>query len=78
MSSRPAPKVHNNAVRAWAEVRVPVAGISFVPILRRDGSIASSPGYDAITGLFFDPRGATFPRWRSIRRRTMRKVRSTR
>ena len=44
------------------KLRVPVlAGISFVPILRRDGSIASSPGYDAITGLFFDPRGATFP-----------------
>ena len=31
------------------------------PTLRADGSLLSAPGYDTATGLFFDPRGVTFP-----------------
>lgn len=31
------------------------------PTLRPDGSLLSVPGYDKATGLFFDPRGVTFP-----------------
>lgn len=31
------------------------------PTLRFDGSILDRPGYDALTGLLYDPRGVVFP-----------------
>lgn len=34
-----------------------LAGIVKTPVLRPDGSVLSTPGYDATTGLFFDPTG---------------------
>ena len=39
-------------------------GIIQAPSLRFDGSILDQPGYDRATGLFFEPRDATFPRVR--------------
>ena len=36
-------------------------GIITVPTLRSDGSILSAPGFDAPTGMIFDPNGAEFP-----------------
>ena len=42
--------------------RVPVlTGIVTAPTLRSDGSVLQVPGYDTATGLWFDPRGQTFP-----------------
>jgi hypothetical protein len=43
--------------------RLPVlTGLINCPTLRPDGSILDVPGYDAATGLLFDPQGAIFPR----------------
>ncbi len=43
--------------------RLPVlSGLIDCPTLRPDGSILDAPGYDATTGLLFDPQGETFPR----------------
>jgi len=36
-------------------------GIVTAPTLREDGSILQVPGYDAASGLIFEPGGATFP-----------------
>ena len=42
--------------------RLPVlTGIINAPTLRDDGSILDQPGYDAQTGLLFDPQGERFP-----------------
>lgn len=42
--------------------RLPVlTGIINAPTLREDGSILDQPGYDAQTGLLFDPQGEHFP-----------------
>ncbi len=42
--------------------RLPVlTGIINAPTLRDDGSILDQPGYDAETGLLFDPQGERFP-----------------
>ena len=42
--------------------RLPVlTGIINAPTLRADGSILDLPGYDAQTGLLFDPQDAQFP-----------------
>jgi len=42
--------------------RLPVlTGIINCPTLRDDGSILDQPGYDAQTGLLFDPQGERFP-----------------
>lgn len=42
--------------------RLPVlTGIINAPTLREDGSILDHPGYDAQTGLLFDPQGERFP-----------------
>jgi hypothetical protein len=38
-----------------------LTGVINAPTLRPDGSLLSEPGYDAATGLFFDPRGCVFP-----------------
>src|SRR5262249_48383910 len=43
--------------------RLPVlTGLINCPTLRADGSILDRPGYDAATGLLFDPKGENFPR----------------
>jgi bifunctional DNA primase/polymerase-like protein len=39
----------------------PLLGVVTAPTLRPDGTVLDRPGYDAATGLFFDPQGATFP-----------------
>ena len=51
-----------NAVLASIEYHgIPVAtGIVSSPILRADGTIATEPGYDALTGLYLDTSG-TYP-----------------
>jgi hypothetical protein len=38
-----------------------LTGLINAPTLRRDGSILDQPGYDAATGLLFDPQGVRFP-----------------
>jgi putative DNA primase/helicase len=35
-------------------------GISTIPVFRRDGSICVDPGYDEVSGVFFDPLGTSF------------------
>jgi putative DNA primase/helicase len=43
-------------------LRLPVlVGVVNCPQLAADGRILDKPGYDAKTGVFFDPRGAKFP-----------------
>lgn len=39
----------------------PLTAIIETPTLRPDGSILATPGYDAVTGLFYDPGTTTFP-----------------
>jgi hypothetical protein len=36
-------------------------GVTAAPFLRFDGSICQTPGYDAATGVWFDPCGTVFP-----------------
>ncbi len=44
------------------EWRLPVlTGIVGAPTLRRDGSVLDMPGYDALTGILYDPGGIAFP-----------------
>lgn len=38
-----------------------LSGITEVPTLRPNGTVLSTPGYDRVTGLYFDPRGVKFP-----------------
>jgi hypothetical protein len=38
-----------------------LSGVINAPTIRHDGSVLSVPGYDALTGLLFDPRGVAFP-----------------
>jgi hypothetical protein len=38
-----------------------LTGIANAPTLRPDGSILDQPGYDAATGILYDPRGVDFP-----------------
>ena len=41
--------------------RFPVlTGVTTAPTIRPDGSLLQQPGYDAATGLFFDPQGEIF------------------
>lgn len=40
---------------AWPGLRV-LTGVIDAPVLRRDGTVLSGAGYDAGTGLFFEPR----------------------
>lgn len=37
-----------------------ITGITSVPVLRPDGTILDTPGYDAVTGLLFDPDGIEY------------------
>ena len=49
------------AVRGqWSGIRS-LAGIVTAPVLRPDGSVLNSAGYDPQTGLLFDPQGVSFP-----------------
>lgn len=43
----------------WPGIR-PLAGVSDAPVLRRDGGIFQTPGYDARTGVLYQPAGV-FP-----------------
>lgn len=45
-----------SARRSWPTVRV-LSGVSDVPVLRPDGSIWQSPGYDPVTGIIYNPGG---------------------
>jgi len=38
-----------------------LSGIANAPTLRPDGSILDQPGYDAATGILYDPRGVDYP-----------------
>jgi hypothetical protein len=52
-------KAYKDRVGHW---RLPVlAGVTNAPTLRADGSILATPGYDAASGLLYDPCGAEFP-----------------
>jgi hypothetical protein len=44
------------AAGRWPKIR-PLEAISPTPVLRRDGTILQSPGYDAATGVLYEPRG---------------------
>ena len=47
---------------ALGNLRFPILrGVITAPTIRADGSVLSKPGYDAATGLLFDPRGVDFP-----------------
>jgi putative DNA primase/helicase len=39
----------------------PLNGVINSPLMRANGDILDAPGYDAKTGLLFDPRGVEFP-----------------
>ncbi len=44
----------------WSGIRS-LAGVVTAPVLRPDGSVLNSAGYDPQTGLLFDPQGVAFP-----------------
>ncbi len=44
----------------WENTR-PLHGVVESPTVRRDGTVLDKPGYDARTGLYFDPGGVEFP-----------------
>jgi hypothetical protein len=48
------------ADRAGWRCRV-LNGITEIPILRHDGSVCATPGYDERSGLYFNPNGRRFP-----------------
>lgn len=51
-----------NALTARPSWPFPVLeGVIHSPTLRPDGSILDTPGYDADTGLFYDPGRTVFP-----------------
>ena len=45
----------------WDNVPV-VKGISQCPVLRRDGSVWDTPGYDSVSGWYYDPGVAVYPK----------------
>ncbi len=44
----------------WPKIRS-LTGVVTSPVLRPDGSVLNSPGFDPATGLLFDPQGIAFP-----------------
>ncbi len=44
----------------WASIR-PLAGVIESPILRGDGTVLATPGYDGTTGLILEPTGTIHP-----------------
>ena len=52
-----------NTLLAREQWNLPIlSGIVNCPVLRPDGSVVEIPGYDAATGLLFDPQGVQFDR----------------
>lgn len=49
-----------DAAGEWPGIR-PLTGITEVPILRPDGTVLQTPGYDPATGILFCPYGPTDP-----------------
>ena len=55
-------KIVKTLQQRTARLRLPpLSGVINAPTLRPDGSLLDVPGYDAATGLLFDPRGESFP-----------------
>lgn len=44
----------------WDGIR-PLTGVTEWPVLRADGTILADPGYDARTGLYYEPAGGIVP-----------------
>ena len=44
----------------WAHLR-PLTAVIETPVLRPDGTVISTPGYDAATGLLYEPSGVVAP-----------------
>jgi putative DNA primase/helicase len=62
VSCDPPMKVASGVLADRGGWQVPLlTGLTEVPILRPDGSVFDQPGYDEISGLFFDPSGLVFP-----------------
>jgi putative DNA primase/helicase len=57
----PVPVVDAYLARAGRWTLPPLAGLINAPTLRRDGTILDRPGYDAASGLLFDPGNVAFP-----------------
>jgi putative DNA primase/helicase len=58
----PPKDVVKTLVERGYRLELPVlVGVVNCPQLMADGRILDQPGYDAATGVFYDPRGATFP-----------------
>ena len=58
----PPPALVRTVMERGYSLRLPVlVGVVNCPQLAADGRILDQPGYDAKTGIFFDPRGAKFP-----------------
>ena len=57
----PPKDVVNTLIERGYGLKLPIlVGVVNCPQLMVDGRILDKPGYDAQTGMFFDPRGATF------------------
>ena len=58
----PPKDVVKTLVERGYSLKLPIlVGVVNCPQLMADGRILDKPGYDAETGMFYDPRGATFP-----------------
>lgn len=58
----PAPKLFAETYLARGSWNVPkVLGVVTAPLPRADGSLMATPGYDAKTGIIYDPLGVKFP-----------------
>ncbi|HVW57835.1 MAG TPA: bifunctional DNA primase/polymerase [Rhizobiaceae bacterium] len=58
----PPAKVASTYLARVGSWRVPsLIGITQAPMLRSDGSILQTPGYDAASRMFYDPGGVIFP-----------------
>lgn len=47
--------------RQGAHLLRPIGGLTLIPILRPDGSILTTAGYDVDTAMLYDPCGITYP-----------------
>jgi len=58
----PPTKYANHYIARTGSRNVPaLTGVITAPTLRPDGSLLDTPGYDATTGLIYDPGGVAFP-----------------
>ncbi|MSR55802.1 MAG: DUF3854 domain-containing protein [Gemmataceae bacterium] len=60
----------------WSGIR-PLVGVTSSPILRTDGSIYSTHGYDAATGLYLVSNGVEFPPLEKLTRDSAQKAAGT-